>query len=497
MITLSMDDMTPKDLFDDEKPGDISSESINRTFEEKSFIDSTELPKLSPIVIRTFRYRWIMLTFFTLGMFGNAFLYVSMFAIADVTCRFYGIQKFQVTWSSNAYLFVQAVFMIPCSLLSSRLGIKRTMVIASGLGAIGSCLYLAGMHPTGYYFFITGLAINSLSFTLMMPLAPEISSVWFSESEHALATSIAIYAGPSLGGSIGFLIPATVFRNPSNAQDLGYVQNALQMILGGQSIVAVLLFAFVMLFAREQPYLPPTISQAVKRRNKECLEIRTLRRYFRDVAVLLRNPHYHLAGHAAALSIAIIYYLPVVINPLMSWLYPGQEDVIGWFGVTSIWANLLGAIIIGALVARNRKLKTWALTIAIITVIGWCGVTECFLRVRNLYALFALNFVTRFISCPFGAIVVEMIVEMTYPISSVVPYVTLLTVSRMYTVGFIFASGWLMDRGYYEINLWAIVGTLAVAMLLIAVAKVEYKRSSLDKAGRDEDKIPPASKVRV
>ena len=233
--------------------------------EENDNVDDDELliNESTAHPIQVYKFRWVILTIYSITAFSNTLVWLSLFTISDATCAFYKIDTYKLLWSSNAFTFMQVIIAIPASFLPSKLGLRPTMVLAAAINAIGACIMIAGTHRDGFLFFIFGQTVIAIAASILPQLAPEVSAVWFPKNEHALSTSIGIILG-NAGAAIGFLQPALLIKNVDVKKDVGYVGEKLKQLIYSQAALCILLLICVIAVFKNKPKRPPSMSQAIR-----------------------------------------------------------------------------------------------------------------------------------------------------------------------------------------------------------------------------------------
>ena len=94
--------------------------------------------------IRTYKWRWIVLSVFFLNLGINNFVWITAAPVADVMRCYYGISNTWVNTTTTVYMATYIVFFLPCVLFLERYGLKATMVLASVTNALGTAVRVAG-----------------------------------------------------------------------------------------------------------------------------------------------------------------------------------------------------------------------------------------------------------------------------------------------------------------------------------------------------------------
>merc|ERR1719317_1261187 len=103
--------------------------------------------------------------------------------------------------------------------------------------------------------------------------------------------------------------------------------------------------------------------------------------------------------------------------------------------------------------------------------------TETLVYVDNLHLIMGLFIMCLFTFIPFGPVVVDMMVEMTYPISESISFVLPITAGRLYAVPVIFCLGMLVDEKKCHEACLIIGGVILISILFVLFPKVRRKRA--------------------
>ena len=106
---------------------------VNESFEPKP------LPE-----IRTYWWRWVVLTVFCLNFAMNNIFWITASPIADVIKCYYQVNDFWVNSLSSVFMPVYIIFAFPCAWMMDKYGIRVMVVLASCSNALGAGLRIAG-----------------------------------------------------------------------------------------------------------------------------------------------------------------------------------------------------------------------------------------------------------------------------------------------------------------------------------------------------------------
>lgn len=448
-------------------------------FTSSNSIDSIGMNNDDEILIRSsteftvekYRYRWLILALYSLTAFSNTLVWLSLFTVTDATSIFYGVKEEHLIWSSAASTVIQCFIAIPFSFLPSRLGLRSSMVIAAAINATGACVMIAGAHKGGFPYFIAGQAVVAVAASLLPQLAPEVSAVWFGKDEQAISTSIGITVG-NAGAAFGFLQPALFLRGINFESETAKLSQKIKQVIYVQAGLCVFLLIAVFVFFRQKPAKPPSVSQAI-RPGPGSINFQEFKKSCKEI---MKSFHYHVAANAFALMNMITFVVPVVLNQIMSWRFPYQDSIFGWMGFSGIISGIIGSVIFSLILDKTKAFKVMSIIIALISVGMWVLFVETLTRVSALWVPVLVFIVSLFLFIPLSPILVETMIEITYPIPESISFAVAITGARLYSLPVTFLAGYLVDNHkFYEVA-HMFTGVILLVLLLVLVMKVDRKR---------------------
>ena len=305
---------------------------------------------------------------------------------------------------------------------------------------------------------------------------PQVSAVWFGEKEQALSTSVGIIIG-NAGAAVGFLQPALMITNIDPTQHIPFIDCKLKELIYSQTGLCLFMLISVLVLFKKEPRRPPSYSQAV-RTTDEQLSLRTFKETY---AVLLKDVHYLTCSHGFAFNNLVLITVPIFLNSIVSWKYPHHDAIIGWMGFASIIAGILGSVLFSLILDKTQQHKKLVVFLGVSTLFLWIGFTEVLANYTNLPLMFALLVLCLFTFIPFGPVCVDMLVEMTYPVSESMSFVLPITAGRLYSVPVVFVLGYLVDT--QRVHALCVVVALLMLLMLVFVVCSPVKKKRTE-AGR-------------
>ena len=448
-------------------------------FTSSNSIDSLGMGNDDEILIRSskeftidkYRYRWFILALYSSTAFSNTLVWLSLFTVTDATSIFYDVKEEHLIWSSAASTVIQCFIAIPFSFLPSRLGLRTSMVIAAAINATGACVMVAGAHRGGFAYFIAGQAVVAVAASLLPQLAPEVSAVWFGKNEQAISTSIGITVG-NAGAAFGFLQPALFLRGIDPEVDIIQLSQKIKQVIYVQAGLCVFLLIVVFVFFKQRPAKPPSVSQAI-RPGPGSINFQEFKKSCKDI---MTSCHYHMAANAFALMNMITFVVPVVLNQIMNWKFPHQDSIFGWMGFGGIVSGIIGSVIFSLILDKTKSFKVLSIVIALVSVGMWVLFVESLARVSALWVPVLVFIVALFLFIPLSPILVETMIEITYPVPESISFAVAITGARLYSLPVTFLAGYMVEKKMYYGVAHMFTGVVILCLLLVLVMKVDRKR---------------------
>lgn len=304
-----------------------------------------------------------------------------------------------------------------------------------------------------------------------------MSAVWFDIKEHAISTSIGIIIG-NAGAAVGFLQPALMISNIEPSRHIAFISEKLRELIYSQAALCVILMFLVIFFFKNDPLLPPTLSQALRAKNTDI----TLADFKNAYKLLLKDKQYLLCGNAFAVNSLLLFSVPLFLNGIMSSKFPNHDADIGWMGFGGIVAGIVGSVVFSVALDITHSHKKMVIFLGVVTFGLWMAFTETLANYNNLHLIMALFIICLFTFIPFGPVVVDMIAEMTYPISESMSFVLPITAGRLYSIPVIFALGYLVEKKKCHMACLITAGVILLSVVLVLFPKVKKKRQEAGKA---------------
>lgn len=377
--------------------------SIQETVKRKTPVDMERMASMQEGIMITPRELTSMPKVYRRRYFGlvqlfclnlcSAIAWIDMASVADLAAEHFGTTVPTINWFSTSFLLAALLGNYPAS-LAARRGLKFSMLVCSAFMVVGTWLMYAGtsIRSLGLALFGHCLIAVAQPFTLILP-AP-YSEAWFRSGSRAQVTAISTTAS-ILGGTVGqYIITA-------------WIQSAAQVtqgILYQGIMLSVVCCATV--FIPAKPPTPPGLAAA----QESMLSVT------QELKVLFTRVEFYLVGIPFAIFSGIFNTLSFLIFQ-MCLPYGFTVDECVNAGLLMILPGLAIAIVAG----RTADIFRCHLLIIKVLVVVMAGSMLAFIWVPpsgNVPFLYVIcTGIGLGVVAP-GAVSVEFITEIIYPLSS-------------------------------------------------------------------------------
>lgn len=291
--------------------------------------------------------------------------------------------------------------------IADRLTLRQTLLFGSALAVSSAAMRVAAIPPTMEWLVIVahcvlGVAMPLLTFSTMTRL----TSQWFPEKQRAIADALAFLSNP-IGCAACYAIVPSLITRPTRDQ--------FEWLTIAELVATLLAAGLLALFFSSEPKLPPSVSQAIRRRDRaHAADKWTLRGYAASVRDCFRDVHFVLLFVSYGLGFGLVNGLCVTMNELLVPLgYTAPQA--GIAGVVFLVAGMAGAMASGFLMDMFRHYAAVIRTMLALSVVTAVGVYFC-MRPDFLAVLLAALGVHALCTFAIVAPALEAAVEVTYPI---------------------------------------------------------------------------------
>lgn len=453
--------------------------------------------------------RWWVLWQVSFLSFNQSLFWITFSPIAEPTMKYYAVDNGTVLWWLNVGVVAAIVFFpLSVKLMESGSGVKRISVLSAALqaGAMISRLFAvwAG-QPTAKWsivvVYVAQFTVGAVG-PLVMAVPPLLSAQWFPPKERATATAIASLAN-NFGSAVGFILGIYTVVRPSQIPRLLYIHAGL----------AALNLVMILAHFPAKPAIPPSAAAGEQSSQSEHSGDHDGDKNGSGTAAGLRgcsgilkvvtNPWLMLVaiGGGTINGVFNVWSASLVqllqpMNYTSSSGHTFDQNTCGWLGFGATLALIVGGVITGAvadLPPFNRRMKETVVTLTALTAAMMVYFTLALPNAAVHKKIFPSSFASICVLITLSAFVLggsiplmyELGAEMTYPVPASTSSNVIVLILNIGAFIFLFIANPLLDSE--AMNL-VISGVALLAVLLLSITKVDYRRQAAEAAAAETAK---------
>lgn len=433
--------------------------------------------------------RWLMLAIIALLQMSNAMIWICFSPIANKTGEFFHVSDFVVNCFSLAFMVASVPLGPVASWLLDTQGLKRSVLLAACLNALGAWLRYAGLFlgdgrgsaSLGVVF--VGQLLAAAAQPTILDCPTMLAATWFGDDERAVANMAASVANP-VGTAIGSFFPPLVV----DSADAGQFQ-MLCLLCALPAAVALLLVAIVF---KNKPPQPPSLSAEFEGHDG----------FWEGLRKVAHNRAYLLLMVAFGVGVGMFSALSTLLGQIVNAQGYSDDDA-GNFGAMLIGAGLLGAVVCSLVADRTKRFKE---LVRICFVGATSGILMFTLVLRpNQFGLVMTSCaIAGFFTLAALPVSLELCVECTYPVKEGTSAGFMWMTGQIASIVFVFSMNALQgstnyypplnhtadghvipsnsSTGYADMtdSCWVAVGAACFGSLLLFFFRSEYKRMAAE-----------------
>ncbi|KAB8074088.1 major facilitator superfamily domain-containing protein [Aspergillus leporis] len=364
------------------------SEDVHHTTNPSDF------PPSGP-VYKVYKRRFLGLAQLVLLNIVVSWDWLTFSSISTTASQHFGVSESAINWMSTGYLFAFCVASPVVILTLNKGGPKPAIIITSALLLVGNWVRYAGTRARGGIFGVAmfGQILIGLAQPFCLSAPTRYSDLWFSDQGRTSATAVATLANP-LGAALGQLIDSVWATEPSQIPDMVLYISIIATIAALPSFILP-----------SKPPTPPSASSATTR-----TPLRPA------ITQLLKTLEFWLILIPFSIYVGFFNSVSSLLNQILS-PYAFTETEAGIAGGILIIIGLISSAIISPITDRY---KHYLLTIRVLVpIVAICYIALIFAPsspagIAPSYIVCALLGASSFALLP---IVLEYLVEITYPFS--------------------------------------------------------------------------------
>ena len=345
--------------------------------------------------------RFIALIGFSLGSAMNGIVWISLVAITDEVKKAYEVDDFYL----NMWSYVFMIFYIPCNFLANfvheNVGPRYGIAIGVVFTCIGAWLKIF-CNISFKIFIILGNWFAAFAQPFFLNAPALIANTWFNEKTRTAATSIASMSN-SMGTAFGMIFPTFFVKDSDDHQTNLDNQKGIRTNLIIQAWMSSWFTLFWLILVRNKPPKPPSASASAQREPF----FSSLKKLFRDVQFLKLMLCY-------ALMNAIFGNVATLIGELTE-KYDFKASQRGIFGMLYLVGGVIGANLMGYVLARTKAYKLLSALIPL-TTIGTIAIFYFTMQLKTFAVTWIASFLIGSTILPAIPICYEFAAEITFPV---------------------------------------------------------------------------------
>eukprot|EP01060_Flectonema_neradi_P009248 TRINITY_DN16604_c0_g1_i1.p1 TRINITY_DN16604_c0_g1~~TRINITY_DN16604_c0_g1_i1.p1 ORF type:complete len:475 (+),score=37.63 TRINITY_DN16604_c0_g1_i1:40-1425(+) len=405
--------------------------------------------------------RWLVLAIFCLCLLVNSACWVTYSQITNEAAIYYEVSTVWVDILSMIFMFWYLPVNFPACWILEKWGLRMGLLLGSGLGCVGAGLRILGRSNKSFPAVVVGQSLIAIGQPFLLNSPAKLSSVWFPDSERALATVIGS-SSQLIGSAMGFVVPP-IFVESIDSKDDDVTPSDADGVFAVNiifSIAAAVSFVLTYLIIDKGPPTPPSASC-------EYIQPAASTSYFQSVKLAFRDIHFLTLCLSFGLALGSFNTLATVLNQLLTpYGYDNTETSI--CSAVSIVAGLVGSGVTGVLIDRTHWYKS---VLICWMTIGSTAMLLLYLAIApdRLALLCLCSGCFGFFILPIMPLCMELGSEMLYPADESLPVGLLVSSGQIFGIGFISFYQYLIDEEKYKLTFFIITACLYLSTGLAGI----------------------------
>ena len=289
----------------------------------------------------------------------------SISAMSDILLHNYGLTAIQLSALGSSFYMVYVVLMIPAAILVDKLGVRKALITASFIAALGTMLYAFGSSFTGFAIARVVMGVGG-SFAFVSAL--KLASQWLPARVFPLFAGFTQFIG-YLGGVMSGA-PLSIMVEHGN----------WHIIFIGISIIGFILTALILLFVKDNTTLKNLDNTSIS-----FIEI------LKQIGTLLKKPQIFLNGLFCLFSMGVVFAITDIWGKIYLMNAQGLSETAAATAANSM--VFLGVAITSPLwgaaataLSNNKRLIVFG------GLLGTVSTTLLFYGGSNLFMLYVAGF---------------------------------------------------------------------------------------------------------
>ena len=458
----------------------------------------------------------------------NEVIWIILASVSTTMKNYFEVDYTDINWMGMIYCMFTPSVVLAVHVLN-RYGLRVVIIAGALSNTIASSLKLIGYTRNGYIFQLIGNGFGGLGQAFLFFIPPTLAAIWFGKTERVRASAIATFMN-MLGIALGFLLASLLI--PASTDYEGAVKDGMFVMLLSVTVFCILLLILSIIFIRNAPPTPPSITQKISRFRKITKHARISQievgimnsnvQIDRDDKVmeegidqhvnkidssqihvppvddledniimqstglrknwkyLMRMPSFHLLLHSYGISFALLMSLCNILNQMTIKIFPSHEKFIGVMGCTNIVCGILGSLFTGILIDKTNRYKIVSIAIFTSCVISFLAFTLILKYSGNFILTFVFFCIYGLCATPFLTVGLEYLTEIAYPLKESYISFIMLIVGTVYNFSLTYILGTISQKFGCDIVGYTITGLYLSGLICITLVRGELKRIGID-----------------
>ena len=422
------------------------------------------------------KYRFIIVIIYCMENFSNAVHWVTYASCAKNFSKFYNLSSFKVDIFSMIYMIVYPIVCVPESHIIDNINLRLGLSIAGILTILGSLLKCF-ININIIYAYI-GQFLIAIFQPAILNSPAKIASTWFDEKNRIIITSICC-ASNTIGIMFGYLVHTFVFDDNITSEKIFKVNFEKYAFV---EFIGTFIFCFpLLIFMRNKPKIPPSKSQ-----DKYVSPPVT-----QSLKLLFSNRNFLKLLISTTCIVGFFNIFGTIINEFL-FLYNINDEQTTLIAAISNISGILGSLIIGKIIDKNKKYKFTMILLNIFGIIFLSTATILLEFIDDKYHFYIsiICYTLVIIACvPFYTTGMDFVCELTYPVGESISEGLIMSSNQISgIIGIVIWNIFKVQFPQYKFltNIMFIIMFL-ISLVSLSIMEVNLVRTKKDKGEDDEE----------
>jgi len=386
--------------------------------------------------------------------------------ISGQTSSFFQVSNFLVNSFSLIFFLTYAFVAFPASWCLDKKGLRFGVIVGAITTIIG--VWIRALGNWGYAPCFIGQTIASFGQPFFLNALPKVAANWFPDTQRTIATTIASTSAP-IGVAIGFLLSPAFVSVPSD----------IPMMLVYEAIIVTLLSVHVLYLLSDRPPTPPSA----------CSFQPIPENYIKEIKKVSASKNFWLLCIVFCFSFGTFNAMATIIDQLLS-PYGYSSSDSGDIGALVVVMGLIGCGVASVIVDKTRMYKSCIILCLLIATVSIVLFT-IYLGPKSFSMIATWTSFIGFSMTPILPIVLELGVEISFPVQEATPSGILLIFGQLIAIIMTLVAGVFLQAGNVKQASWMFAAFIGVSFLFMIPFSGRRKRMETELAiGNESQNLP-------